>query len=170
MRSLVTYFACIGAVGLLAGGCAGPEQKLGRGLTNVAEPVRLGEMRRSMEQTALWDSPRWTYTTGVVRGFNRTVARTAYGAYEIATFPIPNPTGDYEAMFTPRGPLYPDPSVQTYTKPYGGLALQEYPVFPDSYEPGYPSSSTLATDTNVGFGGGDIAPMFPGSRFKIFRQ
>ena len=37
-------------------GCAGPERKFGRGMNNLTEFVRGGEIRRSMEQSALWDS------------------------------------------------------------------------------------------------------------------
>jgi len=41
------------ALAVIATGCAGPEQKFGRGLANVTEPIRLGELRRTMEQTAI---------------------------------------------------------------------------------------------------------------------
>jgi hypothetical protein len=37
-------------VALLGVGCAGPEQKLGRGMSNAGEIVRLNEMQRSIEQ------------------------------------------------------------------------------------------------------------------------
>ena len=39
--------------------------------------VRGGEFRRTVEQTALFQGPDAGYTTGVVRGINRTLARTA---------------------------------------------------------------------------------------------
>jgi len=42
-------------VGVLASGCAGPEKKFGRGMNNLLEIVRMGDMRRTMEQTALFD-------------------------------------------------------------------------------------------------------------------
>jgi hypothetical protein len=29
---------------------------------------------------------------------------------------------------------------------------------------------TFATDTNLGFGGGDVAPFLPGSRFSVFES
>ena len=48
-------------------------------MRNSAEVVRMGEMRRSVEQTALFDGPEIGYTTGFVRGFNRTLARTGVG-------------------------------------------------------------------------------------------
>jgi len=47
------------------------EKKLGRGISNMAEFARLGEMRRSIEQTALFDQPGGHYTTGFIRGLNR---------------------------------------------------------------------------------------------------
>ena len=78
------------ALALVMGGCAGPERKLGRGMNNLTEIVRGGEMRRSIEQTALWDGANIGYTTGFVRGLSRSLARTAIGAYEIVTFPIPS--------------------------------------------------------------------------------
>ncbi len=74
----------------LAAGCAGPEKKLGRGLLNVTEFARGGEIRRSMEQTYLWENSDSAYTTGFIRGFNRSVARTAIGIYEVVTFPFPS--------------------------------------------------------------------------------
>jgi hypothetical protein len=42
---------------LFTAGCAGPEQKFGRGMSNTFEIVRMGELRRSVEQTAIFDSP-----------------------------------------------------------------------------------------------------------------
>lgn len=122
-------------------GCAGPERKLGRGINNVTEFARFGEIRRSMEQTALWDNTEMAYTTGVFRGFNRSVARTAVGAYEILTFPIPG----YDPVFLP-----------------------ENPVYPDSYRPNLIADPTFGPDAALGFSGGDVAPMIMGSRFRIF--
>ncbi len=167
MRNAVINVAL--AVGfILSSGCAGPEKKLGRGFNNVTEFTRMGELRRSIEQTALWDGPATAYTTGFIRGFNRSVARTLLGAYEVATFPFP----PYHALFTPKGwpnyNLYPDPSVTTTTSPWGGLTLSEHPVYPASYAPNLVSDSLFSTDTSLGFSGGDIAPMVPGSRFRIF--
>lgn len=137
-------FAAILLVGFLAAGCAGPEMKMGRGMRNVYEVARGGEMRRAKEQTALFDSPDEAYTTGFIKGFNRTLARTGLGLYEIVTAPIP-----------PYGPI-----CTHYLKPE--------PVYPDNYKPGLKSDSTYATDTALGFGGGDVAPLIPGSRFRIF--
>jgi putative exosortase-associated protein (TIGR04073 family) len=129
---------------LFAAGCANPEQKLGRGISNTYEVVRLGEMRRTIEQTALFDSPGEGYTTGVIRGFDRSMARTGIGLYEIVTFPFP---------------------------PYHPVAtnyLSVNPVFPSSYAPKIISDPLFRTDTYSGFSGGDIAPFVPGSRFSIF--
>ncbi len=104
----------------------------------------MGELRRSMEQTALFDGPDAAYTTGFIRGLNRTLARTGLGVYEMVTAPIP--------------PY--DPLLTTYLAP--GT------VYPDSYKPSMVEDSSFSTDTNLGFGGGDVAPMVPGSRFRIF--
>ena len=148
MRNSISTLASVAALALFAVGCAGPEQKLGRGFNNTFEIVRGGEMRRTVEQTALWDSPEEGYTTGAVRGFHRTLARTGLGLWEIITFPIPNHDKSY-------GPLCTD-----YLKPT--------PVYPDSYTPGLIDDSTFNTDTAIGYSGGDIAPMIPGSRFHVF--
>lgn len=129
---------------LFAAGCAGPEQKLGRGVSNSWDIIRLGEMRRTVEQTAIIDSPSEGYTTGVIRGFDRSMARTGIGLYEIVTFPFP--------------PYHP--VATKYFKPQ--------PVYPESYKPGLISDPLFDTDTYTGFSGGDIAPWFPGSRFKVF--
>ncbi|MEW6157366.1 MAG: exosortase system-associated protein, TIGR04073 family [Verrucomicrobiota bacterium] len=137
----ISLLASLAAVAFLAVGCAGPERKFGRGLNNVTEFVRLGEIRRSMEQTALWEGNEVAYTTGFMRGFNRSLARTAVGAFEIVTAPFPT----YDPYFLP-----------------------EDPVFPDSYRPHLVEDSTFGPDASLGFSGGDIAPWVPGSRFRIF--
>ena len=129
---------------LLTSGCAGPEQKLGRGMNNFYEVVRMGEMRRSIEQTAVLDSPDAGYTAGLVRGFDRSMARTGLGVVEIITFPLP----PYHPLFT------------RYFAPDA--------VYPESYKPKLISDSLFDTDTYTGFSGGDVAPFIPGSRFKIF--
>ena len=129
-------------------GCAGPEQKLGRGISNTFEITRMGDMRRSIEQTAVFDSPSAGYTTGAVQGLARTVTRTGVGLFEVLTFPIPMPGSGY-------GPIFPH-------------YLQPSPVYPDSYKTGLISGSTFDTDTYTGMSGGDIAPFVPGSRFKVF--
>jgi putative exosortase-associated protein (TIGR04073 family) len=129
---------------LFTSGCAGPEQKLGRGVNNLFEVVRMGELRRSIEQTAVFDSPDVGYTTGAIRGFDRSVGRSALGLFEIVTFPFPS----YDPIATRT--FAPDP------------------VYPASYKPGLISGSIFDTDTYTGFSGGDVAPFIPGSRFKVF--
>jgi putative exosortase-associated protein (TIGR04073 family) len=149
MRNVTSLLAgtALAALALLfTAGCAGPEQKLGSGVNNLTEVTRLGEMRRSVEQTTVFDSPEAGYTTGLIHGFDQTVARTAMGAYEIVTFPLP--------------PYHP---ILTRYVPPGT-------VYPDSYHPGLPNTTTLQTDTYIGFSGGDIAPFIPGSRFTIFNN
>jgi len=136
------------AVSLLAvalfSGCAHTEEKFGRGMSNVFEIVRGGEFRRTMEQTGLFDTPDYAYTTGFIRGFNRTMARTGIGIYEVVTAPFP-----------PYDPVFTD-------------SFAPGAVYPDNYSPNLLEDSMFATDTNLGFSGGDVAPMVPGSRFRIF--
>jgi putative exosortase-associated protein (TIGR04073 family) len=136
----------VAVVACLVAGCAGPEQKLGRGMNNLCEFARGGEMRRSFEQTAVFGSPDQSYTTGLFHGFDRSMRRTFTGAYEVLTFPIANhKPGDYGAIMRPSDPVYPD-----------------------SYRPNWLSDAILSPDTNLGFAGGDIAPIIPGSRFHVF--
>ena len=86
MRYFAKTTGVAALVAVLSVGCAGPENKLGRGIRNFSEFTRMGEFSRSVEQTALWDGPQHAYTTGVIRGLSRTVARTAIGFAEIVTF------------------------------------------------------------------------------------
>ena len=144
MRKTLSLLGVVVAFGVLATGCAGPEKKLGRGINNTYEIVRMGELRRTVEQTALWNSQDQGFTTGLIRGFNRSMAHTGIGLYEIITFPIPS----YEPIAT------------GYLKPN--------PVYPDSYKPRLMEDALFATETAIGFSGGDVAPWFPGSRFRIF--
>ncbi len=144
MRKTLSLLALAALAGFMATGCANTERKFGRGLSNMMEPVRMGELRRTMEQSALFDGPEAAYTTGFFRGLNRTLARTGVGIYEVVTAPIP--------------PY--DPVLTAYLSPG--------PVYPDSYRPGLVEDSTFSTDTNLGYSGGDIFPIVPGSRFSIF--
>lgn len=140
-------FSILGAailVATLAAGCTNAEKKFGRGINNVYEPIRLAEMRRSIEQTSFSNPDELNYHTGVIRGFNRTVARTGIGIYEIITAPFP----PYDPVFT------------DYLSPT--------PKYPDSYRPGLLEDSIFATDTAIGFSGGEAAPFVPGSRFRVF--
>jgi putative exosortase-associated protein (TIGR04073 family) len=131
---------------LVAGCAAGPTQKLGRGIDNMMEVVRGGEICRGFEQTAIFGSPAQSYTSGLFHGLNRTAVRTGAGLYEVMTFPFPN------------------------HKPgnYGPILLPAEPVYPDSYKPNWLADSITAPDTNLGFAGGDVAPIIIGSRFHIF--
>lgn len=148
MRKTLPLLGLLILSAALAGGCANPERKLGRGLSNTFEIVRMGEMRRTVEQTSLFDGPSEGYTTGFVNGFERTFARTGLGMYEVVTFPFPTPGHGY------------DPLCERYLAPG--------PVFPDNYKPSLMEDAMFATDTNIGFSGGNIAPFIPGSRFRIF--
>jgi putative exosortase-associated protein (TIGR04073 family) len=162
MRIALSLLALIAVLAFT--GCAGPERKFGRGMNNLTEVVRGGELRRSVEQTALWEGPEASYTIGFIRGLNRTVARTAIGAYEVVSAPFP----PYGPLLTSTNRLYPDYSIRNSSFPWGGMVLPEDPVFPDNYRPTLMSDSLFSTDTSLGFSGGDVAPMVPGSRFHIF--
>lgn len=144
MRNVLSFFSVVALAALLVSGCTGPETKLGRGMSNFGEVVRGGELRRSVEQTAVFDSPDVGYTYGFVQGVDRSAARAGLGLYEIITFPIP----PYHPIFT--------------------RYLAPEPVYPDNYKPGLLSDSMFDTDTYVGFSGGDVAPFVPGSRFQVF--
>lgn len=144
MRKTLPLLGAVVMACVLATGCAYTEKKFGRGMTNLAEPLRMGEMRRSLEQTGLFDGPDTAYGAGFIRGLNRTLARTGVGIYEIVTAPLP----PYDPVWT------------TYLTPN--------PVYPDAYTPNLVEDSTFATDTNLGFSGGDVMPFSPGSRFRIF--
>ena len=144
MRKTFSLLAVVALGALMATGCANTERKFGRGMANLVEPLRLGEMRRTMEQTALFDGPDVSYTAGFIRGLNRTLARTGIGVYEVVTAPIP--------------PY--DPVCTDYLSPN--------PVYPDNYTPTLVEDTSFSTDTNLGFGGGDVIPFVAGSRFRIF--
>jgi putative exosortase-associated protein (TIGR04073 family) len=144
MAKIFSLLSMVAVLAVLSTGCAGPEKKLGRGVNNIYEPIRMAEWRRSIEQTTLENPRTANYHTGVVRGFNRTIARAGVGLYEIITFPFP----PYDPVFT------------DYLKPN--------PQYPDSYKPGIFEDSIFATDTAIGFSGGEVAPFIPGSRFRVF--
>ena len=142
MRKIIFPLAAV-LTALVAVGCAGPDQKLGRGMSNTYELVRWGEMRQCIEQSGVVERPGYGYY-GFVHGFNRSLGRAGLGIFEVATFPIPS---------------Y-DPIMTKYFAPD--------PVFPTSYKPGHYSDALFDTDTYTGFSGGDVAPFIPGSRFKVF--
>src|ERR1043165_7116956 len=89
MRKTLSFLAAVAVAGALASGCANTEKKFGRGMINMLEPVRMGEMRRSIEQTGLFAGPDASYTSGFIKGLNRTLARTGIGIYEVVTAPFP---------------------------------------------------------------------------------
>ncbi len=143
MRKLIFLFvAALAAAGVT--GCSGPEHKLARGLDNTFELVRWGDMRRSVEQSAVFSAPDVSYSYGLIHGFDQSICRAGLGIYEVVTFPIPS----YNPIFTSKVPAQPE--------------------YPDSYRPGLIADSTFATDTYTGYTGGDVAPFIPGSRFNIF--
>src|SRR5213078_5088993 len=115
-KSLLLLSAAAG-LALFASGCASTdqgfafEQKFGRGLRNATEFARGGEIRRSMEQTGLLDGPDVAYSTGFIRGFNKSLVRTGVGVYEMITAPFP-----------PHDPVFTD-------------YMSVNPVYPDSYKP-----------------------------------
>jgi putative exosortase-associated protein (TIGR04073 family) len=144
MRKTLPLLAGLAMAAILAAGCANTEQKFGRGMSNTLEVTRLGELQRSVEQTGLFEGPNVGYTTGFIRGINRTLARTGIGIYEMVTAPFP----PYDPVFT------------DYLAPN--------PVYPDAYKPDLVEDSMFATDANLGYSGGDIMPFVPGSRFRVF--
>ena len=143
MRNALFLLSAVALAAVFTSSCAGPEQKLGRGISNSAEIIRGGEWRRSVEQTAVFDSPEAGRTVGLVSGLNKTLARTGVGLYEVITFPIP----PYHPIFT------------NY--------ISAKPAFPDCYRPGLPDEPLYDTATYVGMQGGDIAPLVPNSRFQV---
>lgn len=143
MRKLIFLFAATAAAVVITG-CAGPEQKLSRGVSNTLEVVRWGDMRQSVEQNAVFSAPGINYSYGVIHGFDQSVKRIGLGLYEVVTFPIPK----YYPICTNSVPIQPQ--------------------YPDSYRPGLASSSTFDTDTYTGYSGGTVLPIIPGSRFQIF--
>lgn len=147
MRKTLPLLAVVAIAGLLASGCAwtnNTENKFGRGIANTTDIVRLGEFRRTMEQTALFQGPDMAYSTGFVRGLNRTLARSGIGVYEVVTAPFP----PYHPVFTDH--------------------FAPGPVYPDNYAPSIIADSMFATDTSLGFSGGNELPFVPGNRFEVF--
>jgi len=144
MRKTLALVVPAVLLSLLVAGCAGPEKKLGRGMANFAEITRWSEFNRSMEQHGLRDGADVGMATGAAEGVPRVFARTGLGIYEVLTFPIP--------------PYHP---IMTKSIP-------AKPRYPDAYQPRKWSEAVLDTDHSLGFSGGDIAPWFPGSRFRVF--
>ncbi|MFO1457923.1 MAG: exosortase system-associated protein, TIGR04073 family [Verrucomicrobiota bacterium] len=139
MRSLKLYavLAIVGVTPLLTG-CNSMEKKLGRGLTNLAEPLRMGELVRSAEQNSLSMDIDGSPGYGVIHGFTRTIERTAVGAFEVVTFPIP-------------------------TQP---IIYPVNPVFPDSQERSQIGYFGIGSDQFIGLQDSSVAPFIPGSEFN----
>jgi putative exosortase-associated protein (TIGR04073 family) len=110
----------------------------------MSEIVRGSEYQRSVEQSALFGGTDVGYTTGVIRGIDRTLARTGLGVYEVVTFPLPSYTPTWTNYLSPK------------------------PQYPDAYQPRKVSDPIFDTDHYNGYSGGDVAPMLPGSRFTVF--
>ena len=147
MRKTLPLLAVLGIAVIFASGCAytnNVENKFGRGMAKTYEIVRAGEFRRSMEQTAAFEGPDMAYSTGFIHGFNRTLSRTGIGVYEVVTAPFP----PYHPVFTDQ--------------------FAPGPVYPDNYTPGLVADSMFATDTELGYSGGDVLPFIPGMRFRVF--
>ena len=144
MLNILRFLSLFLIAAIVATGCAGPEEKLGRGVRNTCEIVRLGGLRTSMEQTAVWNSPSEAVTTGVVKGLDLSLARTGLGVYEVVTFPIP--------------PYHP-----VCTKYITAL-----PTYPDNYRPSLPDDPLYRTDQYIGFSGGNVFGFIPGSQFNVF--
>ena len=144
MRNVLPLLALVLLGATFTSGCAGPEEKLGRGFRNTFEIVQLTGVRRSMEQTSVWNSPAQGYTTGVVKGVNLSLARTGVGLYEIITFPFP----PYHPVFT------------KYISPE--------PTNPDNYMQNLPDDPIFATDQYIGYSGGVFLPFIPGNQFNVY--
>jgi putative exosortase-associated protein (TIGR04073 family) len=109
MRKSLPFVSSLVLLASLMAGCSGMEQKMGRGISNATEIVRLNEMNRSMEQGGLFYGPNVGITTGFVHGFDRTLARTGVGVFEILTFPFPIPTyGPIWTNYLSPKPQFPD--------------------------------------------------------------
>jgi putative exosortase-associated protein (TIGR04073 family) len=156
MRNPMLLALCLAAS--LLTGCGAVERKLGRGMNNATEFFRGGELRRSIEQTGLWEGPDQAFTTGLVRGMGRTMARTAIGFSEVLTAPFP----PYDPYFFPEK-WFRDPTTKVRAEPF-----TVDPVYPDAYQPRLFSDTIFNTDSRIGFAGGEVIPIIPGSRFRVF--
>src|SRR6266576_1160670 len=133
MRKPLSLVLTVLPLSFILVGCVapGPEAKFGRGINNITEFARGGEIQRSMEQMAIYGDHNAGYTTGLMNGFNRSLQRTFVGAYEIVTVPFP---------------------------PYSPIICPADPVYPEAYKPGIIDDVMFSTDVNMGFSGGDIMP------------
>ena len=142
-----SFFAgALAGLALLAAGCAGtgpsgPETKLGRGINNITDLTHFGEFSYSMEQAAIYDGPDAGATAGFWHGLSRTLLRAGVGTYEVVTAPLP---------------------------PYDPIIFPEWGAYPDAYKHGLFEDSLYSVDSNLGFSGGEIVPIVPGSHFHVF--
>lgn len=154
----ISMMLALAASAVLLSGCGAVERKLGRGINNSMEIFRAGELRRSIEQTGLWEGPEQAFSTGLVRGVGRTMARTAIGFSELLTAPFP----PYDPYFFPEK-WFRDPTTKLRAEPF-----TVEPAYPDAYQPRLFSDTIFHTDSRIGFAGGEIIPIVPGSRFRVF--
>jgi putative exosortase-associated protein (TIGR04073 family) len=144
MRNKLFLLGSLALTVIMGVGCAGPEQKMGRGIANLTEVTRGGEFERSVEQEGIFKGTDVGFATGVVKGADHTLMRTLVGVYEVATAPLP-----------PYGPV-----MTSYMSPR--------PDYPDFNRPRKWSDAMFDNDKYIGFSGGDVAPWFPGSHFRVF--
>lgn len=170
MRKSILLAVSALALAFLSTGCSGPAYKLGRGMNNMTEFARLGDMRRSIEQAAVWNGPDAAFSFGILQGFNRSIVRTFLGVAEVVTFPVPTPT--YDAFYVTS--TYPGAGDVYIPGPYRKDQfwsidfMTSDPKYPTNFKPGLLSDSIFATDTALGFSAGDSFPYIPGSRFHVF--
>ena len=145
MRNTLSLLALLGIAVALTG-CAGSEEKMGRGMRNTFDIVRLADMRSSVEQAYVWNGPMSGATTGVIKGADRSIERTGLGIVEMITAPFP----PYHPIFTKYIPAYPD--------------------YPDSFKPGLPDDPLFHTDIYTGYTGGGELNIVPGSTFDVFNH
>ena len=145
MRNVIPFLAIAALAAVFTSGCAGPEQKLGRGMSDTLEITRMGELRRSVEQTTVFDSPSAGYTAGIDPRFGS--SRWSARRWACMRWPLSRCR-----RISPCSPATSSPA----------------PFIPESYKPGRMSEGLFDTDTYMGFSGGDVAPFIPGSRFKVF--
>ncbi|MFZ5801398.1 MAG: exosortase system-associated protein, TIGR04073 family [Candidatus Omnitrophota bacterium] len=90
-----------------------PIRKLGRGIANLG----LGwiSFLTTIEETGKSDGVFAGATYGLLKGIAKTIQRTAAGAYETVTFPIPFPKNYAPILTHPEFPLGKD-AVVTETK------------------------------------------------------
>ena len=66
-------------------------------------------------------------------------------------------------------PLFEVPGLGSGLPPLGNIFLQDQALAPSFLAQVFSSTSGDGSGVGfLGFGGGDVAPFFPGSRFKVF--